>query len=94
MSKASAKGHLTYSRRPLLEDYARHTLLERRHRLRELRGFGDRAQLNDISEALARLDEGNWGRCVNCDSLIAEARLRVAPEATLCGRCCSPALDL
>lgn len=79
-----------YSRRPLLEDYARHTLLERRHRLRELRGFGDPAQLHDISEALARLDEGSWGRCASCDCQIAESHLRMVPEATLCTRCCSP----
>ena len=94
MSKSSAPSPFNYTRRPLLEDYARHTLLERRHRLRELRGFGDRGQLHDISEALARLDEGNWGRCVSCDGPIAEARLRAAPEATLCTRCDSPALGL
>jgi RNA polymerase-binding transcription factor DksA len=47
----------------------------------------ERLELERIGAALARLDEGTWGRCLACGAPIAEKRLRLVPEATRCGRC-------
>ena len=40
-----------------------------------------------LAEALDRLREGEYGRCVECDEPIAPARLRAIPEVTTCVRC-------
>ncbi|MCZ2157054.1 MAG: TraR/DksA C4-type zinc finger protein [Bryobacterales bacterium] len=40
-----------------------------------------------IDAALARLDAGEFGRCLECDGLIAPARLRAVPWASYCVTC-------
>jgi DnaK suppressor protein len=40
-----------------------------------------------IDAALARLDEGTYGTCVNCGAQIAPERLEAMPWATLCIEC-------
>jgi DnaK suppressor protein len=39
------------------------------------------------TRALQKLDEGSYGTCDACAKPIAPARLRVAPESTLCIEC-------
>lgn len=41
-------------------------------------------QLADVEAALARLDDGTYGRCVVCDEAIPEARLEAMPAARTC----------
>jgi len=54
-------------------------------------GFATRELLvervNRIAAALERLDQGEYGTCVECSEQIAPARLRVMPEVTTCVRC-------
>ena len=54
-------------------------------------GFATRELLvervNRIAAALERLDQGEYGTCVECSEPIAPARLRVMPEVTTCVRC-------
>ena len=40
-----------------------------------------------LGQALERLRGGDFGRCEECDELIAPARLRAMPEVTTCVRC-------
>ena len=40
-----------------------------------------------LGQALERLHDGEYGRCEECDQLIAPARLRAMPEVTTCVRC-------
>jgi RNA polymerase-binding transcription factor DksA len=40
-----------------------------------------------IEDALRRLRAGSYGRCVDCESPIAPARLRALPFAETCVRC-------
>jgi RNA polymerase-binding transcription factor len=40
-----------------------------------------------ITAALARLDEGDYGRCQECGEEISEKRLRALPFATCCRDC-------
>jgi RNA polymerase-binding protein DksA len=40
--------------------------------------------LNQVNEALARIDEGTYGFCKSCGNPIGEARLEALPYATLC----------
>jgi DnaK suppressor protein len=40
-----------------------------------------------ISEAIVRLDDGKYGRCMNCEELIGQKRLEAVPWAILCIKC-------
>ena len=47
------------------------------------------AGLDRTERALAKLDEGTYGRCDNCGQPIAEKRLRAMPDVVLCIQCAS-----
>jgi DnaK suppressor protein len=47
----------------------------------------DRRLLQMISEAIVRLDDGKYGRCMNCEELIGQKRLEAVPWAILCIKC-------
>ena len=48
-------------------------------------------ELQRISAALRRLDDGEFGYCLQCDEPIARARLEANPTATLCIDCANRA---
>ena len=54
-------------------------------------GFATRGLLvervNRLVAALDRLNDGDYGVCVECGETIAPARLRVMPEVATCVRC-------
>lgn len=54
-------------------------------------GFATRELLvervNKLVAALERLNDGEYGQCVECGEAIAPARLRVMPEVATCVRC-------
>jgi DnaK suppressor protein len=43
--------------------------------------------LNKINDALARLEQGDYGNCYECGEEIAEKRLRALPFAVRCKEC-------
>jgi RNA polymerase-binding transcription factor DksA len=54
-------------------------------------GFATRellvGKVNRIVAALERVDQGDYGQCVECGENIAPARLNAMPEVTTCVRC-------
>jgi DnaK suppressor protein len=44
-------------------------------------------RVNRLSGALDRLEDGEYGTCVECGEPIAPARLRAMPEVETCVRC-------
>ena len=48
---------------------------------------GDRSLLQQIQEALARLDRACYGECLNCNKEIQQKRLEAVPWARLCIEC-------
>lgn len=48
-----------------------------------------RETLLEIDNALAKFDDGTYGRCESCGDLIAEDRLAAKPAARLCIVCAS-----
>jgi DnaK suppressor protein len=46
-------------------------------------------QLERLASALARLERGAFGECIECGECIAEPRLRADPGAMLCLACAS-----
>lgn len=47
----------------------------------------EQAQRTQLIQALQRLDEGEFGRCVHCDRAIPFERLLVFPETCSCSGC-------
>ena len=45
------------------------------------------AELKAIEAALARIDNGTYGRCARCGRPMAEKRLDAVPHAALCMEC-------
>lgn len=43
--------------------------------------------LDDIDQALAKIDEGTYGICENCSKPISEARMEFRPTSTRCVDC-------
>ncbi|MFT4769668.1 MAG: DnaK suppressor protein [Glaciecola sp.] len=52
-------------------------------------GIETRGAIAAVKAALLRIDEGSYGRCVQCGADIAPDRLKVRPEATHCIDCAS-----
>lgn len=48
---------------------------------------GERILLLQIEDAIRRMDEGTYGRCVNCNQSIAMPRLEAIPWARYCIDC-------
>lgn len=48
---------------------------------------GSRRALADIAQALRRMAEGSYGRCLLCEDLIATSRLRQDPATHCCSAC-------
>ena len=46
-----------------------------------------RTALAEVDAALTRLDEGSYGRCVDCGRWIRAERLEILPMAALCMPC-------
>ncbi len=44
-------------------------------------------QLQEIDEAFERLDQGEFGRCLECGEMIPIGRLKVTPETRYCTSC-------
>jgi len=47
----------------------------------------EQATLNEIDEALERIEKKQFGKCVSCGGLIPKARLKVKPHAKYCIEC-------
>ncbi len=51
------------------------------------------ARMQELENALKRLDEANYGQCEECGDPIGLARLKANPSARLCVHCQSSAED-
>jgi DnaK suppressor protein len=47
----------------------------------------EQSKLEEIKDALKRIDEGIYGKCVSCGKPIEEKRLVAIPEAKMCINC-------
>ena len=45
------------------------------------------SELDQVNQALARLDAGEYGECTSCGEPIAQRRLKAQPEAPFCLGC-------
>ncbi len=52
-------------------------------------GLSGQQEIRAINAALERMDEGEYGHCVNCGERISEERLDVLPYTPFCRVCAS-----
>ena len=67
-----------------LKDRATQSAADRVHDAEEQRDLGELAQ---VEAALARIEAGSFGDCVDCGEPIAASRLAVMPAAECCAAC-------
>ena len=48
---------------------------------------GDRQLLQEVVDALARIDDKDYGECSNCGEPVEQKRLKAVPWASLCLSC-------
>jgi DnaK suppressor protein len=60
---------------------------ERDRELLLLLGDREREKIRSIDEALARIDDGEYGICEDCEEEIPLGRLKAMPFARLCVKC-------
>lgn len=48
---------------------------------------GETQMLNAVADALQRIDEGTYGKCIDCENDIPKGRLEVYPAAKRCVSC-------
>ena len=53
----------------------------------------ERNALDQIEAAIARIEEGTYGRCETCDMTISKSRLNAIPYAAQCVRCAAKEED-
>jgi RNA polymerase-binding transcription factor DksA len=64
-----------------------HTAIDVERRVNGVLGTNTRVALSEVAHALARFDEGIYGRCLDCRNPIPYERLLAKPTARLCVRC-------
>lgn len=79
VSNADKRGVTTHMA-DISSDNTRHEM-----ELQLLSEDGDILQL--IDDAIERLHNGTYGRCLDCDQMIPEGRLKVRPYAIYCIKC-------
>ena len=47
----------------------------------------EKSFLDKIDKALAKIEDGSFGKCEECEEEISAKRLEARPETTLCIRC-------
>ena len=69
------------------EDYADSASLEEQDDIDSMLDEVERIELANIINALARIDEGTYGVCEDCNKNIPVARLQALPHAARCINC-------
>lgn len=75
---------ITTDREPELEEAAQ---AERAARLLDRLDARGKVELEEIDQALARIEAGKYGQCLSCHEAIAGGRLRALPATAYCRGC-------
>ncbi len=76
---------------PLSSDFAEQAVEREGEEVLDALGEAGRVELRQISRALARIDQGDYGTCVSCGEEIPMTRLEVLPFSDRCVPCAEEA---
>jgi DnaK suppressor protein len=85
--RAEEAGDMTRTPGGPVEDAGERGEEEARHAVRHAEQGRDTQELRAVVAALARMDEGVYGECVDCGCDIPLARLQAEPSAARCRPC-------
>jgi DnaK suppressor protein len=76
---------------PLEKDFAEQATQNENNEVMDYLGNSARTEIDMIKQAIARLDNGQYGICQVCDEPISKERLQALPYSTMCIKCASKA---
>ena len=85
------KKHLYRREEPYSADFAEQAVEVENNEVVERLDEDAKMDLAHIQKALARIEDGSYGICTQCNSTIDEARLEAIPQAGLCIDCAESA---
>lgn len=79
--------HLRHTQQPLDADFEEQATERENDEVLEVLDDTMRDELKQIDETLTRIENGNYGFCVNCNQQISFKRLEALPYTNICVTC-------
>jgi len=74
---------------PLEKDFAEQATQNENNEVMDYLGNSARTEIEMINQAIARIDNGQYGICQVCDEPISKERLEAVPYSNMCIKCAS-----
>lgn len=81
------EGHLRNKDRNLPRDWSELAQFTENDEVLEALGARARARIEELQQALERIDAGTYAACVTCGTAIGKERLELLPTTTRCASC-------
>lgn len=76
---------------PLEKDFSEQATQNENNEVMDYLGNSARTEIEMIKQAIARIDNGEYGICQVCDEPIGKERLEALPYSSMCIKCASKA---
>lgn len=76
---------------PISQDFAEQAVESENNEVLDALGNSTRDKIENIKQAIIRMDRGEYGFCTVCGEPISAARLAVVPFASMCVKCAASA---
>ena len=80
-----------HSDTPLEKDFAEQATQNENNEVMDYLGNSARTEIDQIQQAIVRIDNGRYGICEVCDEPISKERLAAVPYSNSCIKCASQA---
>ena len=88
---ARITNNVRHSDVPLEKDFAEQATQNENDEVMDYLGNSARTEIEMIKQAIARIDNGQYGICQVCDEPISKERLEALPYSNMCIKCASKA---
>ena len=88
---ARITNNVRHSDVPLEKDFAEMATQNENNEVMDYLGNSARTEIARIKQAIARIDNGQYGICEICDEPISTERLEAVPYSNMCIKCASKA---
>ena len=79
--------NITHANEPLSRDFEEQATEMENSEVVDFLGNFTRDEITQVKQAIKRIDEGEYGFCINCGEDIAPERLKALPFTARCIRC-------
>ena len=76
-----------HTEEPLPKDFAEQAVQTENDEVLDYLGNSTRSEIDQVRQAIARIDEGGYGVCESCGEPIRKERLKALPFTRLCIKC-------